>query len=1254
MERKIAGNTFEKGLVMDFNPISTPNNVMTSSLNATILTFNGNEYILQTDMGNGRVETACLPAGYIPVGMVEFGGIIYVASYSPELNRGQIGSFPSPERNISTDEISELTVTLNNDDFNFSDENGANTLYVQKNLYGGKLTPGDKYIVYAKIGDISNNANNIIDCPVNSTNLILRAGGYYDTKAVEIYLATITDDGKIVRLGNKRTYPITGLNGNYIIAEMDGGSSASQTDLDSYRSITQSPFNIFDSKVSGNLLLVAELVAIDNFSVSVICQFDDIEGGDNEDLKNVQISAIMTCESDNNVFPYAIQCEFNDSAEAGQKGYHAIWDVSKYKEDNGEQNSENRTMESLLTTIEGYDSRNRPERSLTLKFTPCMTWGPVTYLSKNVVIQLDKIGSGFIELYEWRYFVENSDIILGWALNAYPEEGFEIAGVRFIMSCVNRDNQIETIVYNVDKKKNYSGSFTETIPFDSDYFKIQNSGQLKKNRLYYVTIEVQYQKKDTTVQDTSKYRYFYRWLYTCDIFNSYYISGDVYDFNVLIPDIALSTLDEVSLVLNGNDEVNEYNDPMFSMTQVLRTNWMVKQYISHLKMEGSISATVDDGKGLFDLDTNTLSIDVSTRQDDLLLTVSTNDIRSASDELNYDDNIALQMRQRERQAGDEFPVKLPNPTDKPTVEPMPEEFDFSSNAYQNDLSVVGGTYERHSDTGLFSFDDAANLLEIDTIEYTKAIISVVEKSVTYNNMIRPVAMTQQEFSQYALEFNRTYNTFQATLLGSFQIYDPGGKGNDPFLDAGMISSDNTYEIRKETDFPTNTTFSFLEGRFKEILDDDNGIGQLSGYPIFCIAFAGYDRGNKNVNSGSSGDTDAAGLLAAKLSNSDNYSSDGLHIKKATLLINKDWSFRSQATSILLAKDAPEGYAQRAIAGTANKSDRRNRAIRQFTSFITCMRLASDQSIYVPINMVTGMVDDNPPEPFRNNHFNYIAMMLIQLYYATGETGATNIYCADSGAYINRIVTDFMIGIRVKFNITENTKVYVEVDNPEDGQKHIDEDMRKELSDANHAFVMNTEENDPNNDKTEEENYQDINRNIDFNFTGFDENGLVKQIPWQSQRLGDEYLRIISEYIGGQFSVLIRANDGTVSLSQDSITANHVYGVEVVDGVAKVNPINRNFKLHQGTFSINPDSVDEESYLFRQGTLELSDEGALANKFVMVNGKLYIDDSKAGNTIGDLSSNSIAMGCYGNKAEINGAIKGWSLIAPIKDLKAYKK
>jgi len=38
-------------------------------------------------MGNGRVETAFLPEGYIPVGTCEFGDIIYIVSYNPLINK---------------------------------------------------------------------------------------------------------------------------------------------------------------------------------------------------------------------------------------------------------------------------------------------------------------------------------------------------------------------------------------------------------------------------------------------------------------------------------------------------------------------------------------------------------------------------------------------------------------------------------------------------------------------------------------------------------------------------------------------------------------------------------------------------------------------------------------------------------------------------------------------------------------------------------------------------------------------------------------------------------------------------------------------------------------------------------------------------------------------------------------------------------------------------------------------------------------
>jgi len=49
-------------------------------------------------MGNVKIKNALLKAGYVPVGMREHGGIIYVAAYNPETGKGQVGSFPSPKQ----------------------------------------------------------------------------------------------------------------------------------------------------------------------------------------------------------------------------------------------------------------------------------------------------------------------------------------------------------------------------------------------------------------------------------------------------------------------------------------------------------------------------------------------------------------------------------------------------------------------------------------------------------------------------------------------------------------------------------------------------------------------------------------------------------------------------------------------------------------------------------------------------------------------------------------------------------------------------------------------------------------------------------------------------------------------------------------------------------------------------------------------------------------------------------------------------
>ena len=91
-----------------------------------------------------------MPAGYVPIGIKEHGGIIYVASYNPLTNKGQIGSFPSPERNISSNEISQITKTKTISPSSFISGGSFSTTY-KLNLFKGSdnlvLRSGDKFSI---------------------------------------------------------------------------------------------------------------------------------------------------------------------------------------------------------------------------------------------------------------------------------------------------------------------------------------------------------------------------------------------------------------------------------------------------------------------------------------------------------------------------------------------------------------------------------------------------------------------------------------------------------------------------------------------------------------------------------------------------------------------------------------------------------------------------------------------------------------------------------------------------------------------------------------------------------------------------------------------------------------------------------------------------------------------------------------------------------------------------------------------------
>ena len=110
-------NTFSGGLNKDLNSIATKNTLLTDSKNMTFITFNGNEMSMQNDMGNtkliyqqtdddgnkiGDVVDVALSEGFVPVGMKEHGGILYIASYNKAKGKGEIGTFPSPEYNTES------------------------------------------------------------------------------------------------------------------------------------------------------------------------------------------------------------------------------------------------------------------------------------------------------------------------------------------------------------------------------------------------------------------------------------------------------------------------------------------------------------------------------------------------------------------------------------------------------------------------------------------------------------------------------------------------------------------------------------------------------------------------------------------------------------------------------------------------------------------------------------------------------------------------------------------------------------------------------------------------------------------------------------------------------------------------------------------------------------------------------------------------------------------------------------------------
>lgn len=291
-----AQNTFNEGMVLDNHPLMTPNTVLTDALNATLVTMNGNEMVLQNDMGNARVENAKLPPGYIPIGMKEYGGIIYIACYNPLTNKGQIGCFPSPQRQKTATQISEITPTFKFPDVTYiKEENGEkwykiNSLLTKCEIFpkGTIIRSGDKFSVGLPIASMfgTNNIDSTGEHYISNYDNV--ENGLVKTPMNRMYtfgVATLDNNGQLRDITNQLKRYKGGQQVQFSNIDSDlykfncgyWQNEMSTKDKDGLVSSelmnqtnVQSKLNTYNSKLFGRLFLYAKYNVIDSVDISIV------------------------------------------------------------------------------------------------------------------------------------------------------------------------------------------------------------------------------------------------------------------------------------------------------------------------------------------------------------------------------------------------------------------------------------------------------------------------------------------------------------------------------------------------------------------------------------------------------------------------------------------------------------------------------------------------------------------------------------------------------------------------------------------------------------------------------------------------------------------------------------------------------------------------------------------------------------------------------------------------------------------------
>ena len=596
MSKKQASNTFGKGLVQDLHPLIVPNDTLTDALNATTVTMNGNEGILQNDMGNGRVESAFLPSGYVPVGIKEYGGIIYIASYNPITNKSQIGSFPSPERNIDQNEsgLTNSLQLLNNtyirtykfskfNNSNFS--NGLGQLTNKIEIFGDYkvIRSGDKFGFY--FNNVPDGSKNILsnyfnfdfnDVPLrtsnnrDSSNGFNKYGGWdsengvYQNNIVSLSVEVLDnnnnlrdityqlkryDDNTVIKYDSDQVTESDMFNAGYFIGDSVNSSwNSVNVERD------KKALNTYNNKLFGKLYLVGKVNVIDHIEVSVqpasgkdCDMFPNYQGQCQEDSKNLLF-----------YIDYYYNCPYNYLEKPSINYYYPHFDTINPNNTSNIRNIISGCISEIGTPV--YDVYTNLYRQRYAAFIE---------LTDDFPIDIDNTILNFIVIPQMKSIPETAENSISKLTHIATEGSIDLSkigsgtaniirwrylymGSYMYLNWGLEDYPLESDIitdfrmefYNLNSsssdpdyvqyfnKTSYNGSFTETINF--------NENTIKPRQIYIVKI---IRRKNNNDQEIGE-----RIIITTDIYNHLFLKYD--DF---FPEVSEGTSETLADIQNANE-----------------------------------------------------------------------------------------------------------------------------------------------------------------------------------------------------------------------------------------------------------------------------------------------------------------------------------------------------------------------------------------------------------------------------------------------------------------------------------------------------------------------------------------------------------------------------------------------------------------------------------------------------------------------------------------------------------------------------